>query len=285
MSWCEANRVDYVFGLARNSRLEAALTDELAQAKQLCMSSGKPARVFRDFQYRTHKSWSRTRRVVGKAEHTPDGSNPRFVVTSLKRTRVAYAMPGRSTKISIARGAKPRTASASSSRCSPIAHHRRRCRPISCGCRSLQWPTCWSTLCVVSACVIPNSPTHRSRPFASSSSSSALRFAPACVAFISPSPPDAPTRLSSRSRTSIFGARLGSASESYPPAPSGADHAAAPRTPMHGQKHTYAASFCGHGTRVARTADDFGSNPSTRPLATVESAADRRAHPTKTALV
>ena len=29
MSWCEANRVDYVFGLARNSRLEAALTDEL----------------------------------------------------------------------------------------------------------------------------------------------------------------------------------------------------------------------------------------------------------------
>ena len=46
------------------------------------MSSGKPARVFRDFQYRTHKSWSRTRRVVGKAEHTPDGSNPRFVVTS-----------------------------------------------------------------------------------------------------------------------------------------------------------------------------------------------------------
>ena len=90
MSWCEANRVDYVFGLARNSRLEAAFTDQLTQARQLCMSSGKPARVFRDFQYRTHESWSRTRRVVGKAEHTLDGSNPRFVVTSLKRTRVAY---------------------------------------------------------------------------------------------------------------------------------------------------------------------------------------------------
>jgi hypothetical protein len=90
MSWCEANRVDYVFGLARNSRLEAALTDQLAQARQLCMSSGKPARVFRDFQYRTHKSWSRTRRVVGKAEHTLDGPNSRFVATSLKCTRVAY---------------------------------------------------------------------------------------------------------------------------------------------------------------------------------------------------
>jgi hypothetical protein len=90
MSWCESNRVDYVFGLARNSRLEAALTEQLAQAKRLCESSGKPARVFRDFQYRTLDSWSRTRRVVGKAEHTLDGSNPRFVVTSLKCTRVAY---------------------------------------------------------------------------------------------------------------------------------------------------------------------------------------------------
>jgi hypothetical protein len=90
MSWCEANRVDYVFGLARNSRLEAALSDQLTKARQSCMSSGKPARVFRDFQYRTHESWSRTRRAVGKAEHTLNGSNPRFVVTSLKRTRVAY---------------------------------------------------------------------------------------------------------------------------------------------------------------------------------------------------
>ena len=90
MSWCEANRVDYVFGLARNSRLEAALVEQLAQAKRLCADSGKPARVFRDFMYRTLDSWSRTRRVVGKAEHTLDGSNPRFVVTSLKRTRVAY---------------------------------------------------------------------------------------------------------------------------------------------------------------------------------------------------
>jgi hypothetical protein len=54
------------------------------------MSSGKPAWVFGGFQYRTHKSWGRTRRVVSKAEHTLGGSNPRFVVTSLKCTRVAY---------------------------------------------------------------------------------------------------------------------------------------------------------------------------------------------------
>jgi hypothetical protein len=90
MGWCEANRADYVFGLARNRRLEAALVDQLAEAKRLCTASGKPARVFRYFMYCTLDSWSRTRRVVGKAEHTLEGANPRFVVTSLKRTRVAY---------------------------------------------------------------------------------------------------------------------------------------------------------------------------------------------------
>jgi hypothetical protein len=90
MGWCEANGVDFVFGLARNTRLEAALGEQLATAKQLCLMSGKPARVFRDFYYRTNDSWSRARRVVGKAEHTLEGANPRFVVTSLKRTRIAH---------------------------------------------------------------------------------------------------------------------------------------------------------------------------------------------------
>ena len=89
MAWCEANRVDYVFGLARNVRLEAVLAEPLAEAKRLCLASGKPARVFRDFRYRTRDSWSRERRVVGKAEHTLDGANPRFVVTSLRRPRIA----------------------------------------------------------------------------------------------------------------------------------------------------------------------------------------------------
>ena len=89
MAWCEANRVDYVFGLARNSRLEAALAAELAAAKCQHLASGAPARVFRDFRYRTLDSWSRRRRVVGKAEHNRDGANPRFVVTSLARSRYA----------------------------------------------------------------------------------------------------------------------------------------------------------------------------------------------------
>jgi hypothetical protein len=90
MVWCEENRVDYVFGLARNPRLEAALAEQIAEAKQMHLTTGAPARVFRDFRYRTLDSWSRTRRVVGKAEHTTEGANPRFVVTSLGRTFLAH---------------------------------------------------------------------------------------------------------------------------------------------------------------------------------------------------
>lgn len=83
MGWCENHGVDFVFGLARNSRLQRALGGELTQAHALFEESGKAARVFKDFVYRTKKSWSRQRRVIGKAEHLSKGANPRFVVTSL----------------------------------------------------------------------------------------------------------------------------------------------------------------------------------------------------------
>jgi hypothetical protein len=68
MSWCEQNDVDYLFGLAKNARLIAEIAAELAEAAEENRQSGKPARRFKDFQYRMHKSWSRERRVVGKAE-------------------------------------------------------------------------------------------------------------------------------------------------------------------------------------------------------------------------
>jgi hypothetical protein len=85
MAWCEDNGVDYLFGLARNARLEKELAPSLAKAKDKCAATGKAARVFLDFRYRTLDSWSCKRRVVGKAEYTQKGANPRFVVTSLKR--------------------------------------------------------------------------------------------------------------------------------------------------------------------------------------------------------
>jgi hypothetical protein len=83
MSWCENNRVDYVFGLARNARLEAELKHELATVEILNRDTGRSARRFKEFWWSTHDSWSRRRRVVAKAEWTHGGPNPRFVVTSL----------------------------------------------------------------------------------------------------------------------------------------------------------------------------------------------------------
>jgi hypothetical protein len=84
MTWCEQNRVDYVFGLARNARLEAEVADELALAEAESRATDRPARRFREFSWATLDSWSRRRRVVAKAEWTQGGPNPRFVVTSLR---------------------------------------------------------------------------------------------------------------------------------------------------------------------------------------------------------
>jgi hypothetical protein len=89
MAWCEANRVDFLFGMARNERLEAAIKDELMMAAAESIRTGKSARRFKDFTYSTLDSWSRSRRVVGKAEVTGGDANPRFVVTSLKPVEVA----------------------------------------------------------------------------------------------------------------------------------------------------------------------------------------------------
>ena len=88
LSWCEAQQVDYLIGVAKNDRLKAQLAPAMVQAQAQCQASGQPARVFADFGYRTRESWSRERRVVGKAEHLPAGPNPRFVVTSLPADRV-----------------------------------------------------------------------------------------------------------------------------------------------------------------------------------------------------
>jgi len=83
MSWCEEHGVGYVLGCAKNERLIQEIVRELQGAKRLFEATGRPARVFKDFQYQTRRSWTRARRVVAKAEHLAKGPNPRFVVTSL----------------------------------------------------------------------------------------------------------------------------------------------------------------------------------------------------------
>jgi Transposase DDE domain group 1 len=84
MAWCEKNRVDYLFGLARNERLEEKIEAELNAAEVEAERTGQPARRFKDFRWSTLDSWSRRRRVIAKAEWTGGEANPRFVVTSLK---------------------------------------------------------------------------------------------------------------------------------------------------------------------------------------------------------
>jgi hypothetical protein len=88
MAWCEENRVDFVFGLARNARLVEEIAVELLEAEAEASSTGKPARRFKDFRYATLDSWSRRRRVIGKAEWTNGEANPRFIVTSLKTAEI-----------------------------------------------------------------------------------------------------------------------------------------------------------------------------------------------------
>jgi len=83
MAWCESAGVDYLFGLAKNARLCRIIGAELQWAKLEHEKTKAPSRCFSEFAYRTKKSWSRSRRVVAKAEHLEKGSNPRFVVTSI----------------------------------------------------------------------------------------------------------------------------------------------------------------------------------------------------------
>jgi hypothetical protein len=89
MRYCEDNpKLDYVLGLAKNRRLKKALESEMTQAQKLHQATQKAARVFKDFRYRTRKSWSCERRIVGKAEYLAKGENPRFIVTSIQSEQI-----------------------------------------------------------------------------------------------------------------------------------------------------------------------------------------------------
>jgi hypothetical protein len=87
MSWCEQHRVDFVFGLARNERLRRRIGKAMRQAAAEAKRTGRPARIYTEFRYRTRKSWSRARRVIAKAEKIEGKENPRYVVTSLPVSR------------------------------------------------------------------------------------------------------------------------------------------------------------------------------------------------------
>ena len=172
MAWCEANGVDYLFGLARNRRLLEQIATELQAAEAEHKQTGKPARRFKDFTYVTLDSWSRSRRVIGKAEHLDKGANPRFVVTSLNAP-ASTARP--CTRRSIAPAARWRTGSRNaSSTCSPTAPRRRPWPPISCACGSRRSLMCCCRRCAASLCRAPNWRRPPAAASARSSSNSAL---------------------------------------------------------------------------------------------------------------
>jgi hypothetical protein len=84
MSWCEAQpEVYYCLGMIKNPVLLEKLRPTLAEARARHCLSGGATRAFGEFEYRTLQGWSRSRRVIGKAEVMSQGENPRFLVTSL----------------------------------------------------------------------------------------------------------------------------------------------------------------------------------------------------------
>jgi len=89
MAWCEANQVEFLFGLARNPRLAREISSEIEWAEEEARRRGRSVRRYKDFLWSTLDSWSCRRRVVAKAEWLGDKANPRFVVTSLKSCEVA----------------------------------------------------------------------------------------------------------------------------------------------------------------------------------------------------
>jgi Transposase DDE domain group 1 len=88
MAWCERDGMDYIFGLAQNSRLKKLIEAQMAQAEKQYSETQAPARMFSEFFYATQDTWSRQRRVIAKAEHLDKGANPRFVVTSLSQEQM-----------------------------------------------------------------------------------------------------------------------------------------------------------------------------------------------------
>src|SRR5688572_13685828 len=96
LAWCEGQEeIYYCIGLAKNSVLIEKLAPSLAQARaRQCLVGGVSTRAFAEFEYQTVRSWSRRRRVIGKAEVTQEGDNPRFIVTNLPAERFAEDSDG-----------------------------------------------------------------------------------------------------------------------------------------------------------------------------------------------
>ena len=162
MAWCEANRVDFLFGLARNERLEQAISTELMLAKFDSLRTGRSARRFRDFTWSTLDSWSCN--AASSAKPRSRAAMPTLALSSPRSSR-ARLPRNTSTRRSIARVAKWKTASRNASSIySPTAPRLPRCAPTSSDCGSRPWPMCFSAPCAASAWRIRSSPRQPAAP-------------------------------------------------------------------------------------------------------------------------
>jgi hypothetical protein len=169
MAWCVANRIDFVFGLARNARLVREIYVELANAEEESWRTGPPARRYKDFLYATLDGWSLRCRVIAKAEWTQGDPNPRFIVTSLGQAetsgRVLYE------KVYCARGDMENRIKECQAICSLTGPRPQRGGPGSYGSGSPRSPTFSFARSGASARSLPR--PHAARSGSSSSSSPA----------------------------------------------------------------------------------------------------------------
>lgn len=82
LSWCDRHEVKYVVGIARNSRLQEKTAKLMRRAEKQFGKTGQKQRLFTAFDYAAG-TWRRVRWVIAKAEHSEQGSNPRFIVTNI----------------------------------------------------------------------------------------------------------------------------------------------------------------------------------------------------------
>ena len=82
LRWCDRHGVDYIVGLAKNSRLETMSATWMASAEKAFKETGRKQRLFGELTYAA-ATWDKQRRVIARIEHTDKGKNPRYVLTSL----------------------------------------------------------------------------------------------------------------------------------------------------------------------------------------------------------
>ena len=140
MSWCEANGVHFVLGLARNERLVAEIAPQLAEAARAANATGRPARVFKDFVVGdTGELEPRAaRRRQGRVDAWRGQSALHRDIALGRRDRCGEAL--RAGLLPARRDGEP-DQGVPARLCSQAGCRRQRCAPISFDSGSRRWPT------------------------------------------------------------------------------------------------------------------------------------------------